>query len=346
MYFLFCFLSYVMGFNLYINKLNSHINKHFKLNSHINKHFKLNSHINKQYKLNSHINKQYKLNSHINKQYISEYINLNGENIHSLILNSSNHKENILYIHGFGSTAFISLIKSGLNKYLTNYNIYAIDLPGFGRSTFKDQNLNFFKSNLKHIDYNTQYTNILYQYMNYYNITTNTHIMGHSFGAYQIINLIYKYPQYSKSMILISPAGLSPPTSLFSKFGLNILYYKYGFILNIFIRKLILKFKYNEFEKYYLDVQSKSITDKIINQYIYLSFSSHWTQLIYDKLINISSKIPIALIYGQNDTLTPPTIITGTKTYIIKNAGHSPMNSGFQINNILQKIFKNLNLNK
>ena len=61
--------------------------------------------------------------------------------VHSVIINSINSssrkpKKTLVWLHGVGGTGTISFILSGIaNKLANDFNIYCIDLPGFGRST-------------------------------------------------------------------------------------------------------------------------------------------------------------------------------------------------------------------
>src|SRR5207253_709581 len=49
---------------------------------------------------------------------------------------TSNNKPHILWLHGVGGTATLSMVKSGVLDRLTkDFNVFAVDLPGFGRST-------------------------------------------------------------------------------------------------------------------------------------------------------------------------------------------------------------------
>ena len=62
-------------------------------------------------------------------------------NVHSVIINgisktSRKSKKTIVWLHGVGGTGAISFVLSGIaNKLADEFDIYCIDLPGFGRST-------------------------------------------------------------------------------------------------------------------------------------------------------------------------------------------------------------------
>ena len=59
--------------------------------------------------------------------------------LHSVIAQFNNEKivkKNVLWLHGVGGTATFSFVLSGVMSRLADtYNVYAVDLPGFGRST-------------------------------------------------------------------------------------------------------------------------------------------------------------------------------------------------------------------
>jgi hypothetical protein len=68
--------------------------------------------------------------------------------IHSVIARSKLAElPNLVWLHGVGGTATLSFVLSGvIDKLANGFNIYAFDLPGFGRST-ADSRLKFASGN-------------------------------------------------------------------------------------------------------------------------------------------------------------------------------------------------------
>ena len=67
--------------------------------------------------------------------------------IHSIIARStrlpknSSLRPNLVWLHGVGGTATLSFVLSGIiDRIVDDFNVYAVDMPGFGRST-ADQSL-------------------------------------------------------------------------------------------------------------------------------------------------------------------------------------------------------------
>jgi hypothetical protein len=79
-------------------------------------------------------------------------------NIHSLVIVSSvntNPKPTLLWLHGVGGTGAMSIVLSGIaDKLAHHFDIYAVDLPGFGRSTapahYKHSRSVFIHSHIHH----------------------------------------------------------------------------------------------------------------------------------------------------------------------------------------------------
>ena len=74
----------------------------------------------------------------IQNDWLSIRIGADEIKIHSLIAKKSSDcpKPALIWIHGFGGTGAISFGLSGiLDRLINQYDVYTIDVPGFGRST-------------------------------------------------------------------------------------------------------------------------------------------------------------------------------------------------------------------
>lgn len=116
--------------------------------------------------------------------------------------------DSIILLHGWGtdSTTFNDIINILKQKYL----VYAIDLPGFGKSAEPDKYYTL-----------DDYVNLLREFIKDKNIK-NPIILGHSFGG----RIAIKYASIYKvsKLILVDSAGLKPKNYLRTK--IKILVYK------------------------------------------------------------------------------------------------------------------------
>ena len=112
--------------------------------------------------------------------------------VHSLIVKS--HVESkvavkpvLLWLHGTGGTAAISFAKSGImGRLATDYDIYAVDLPGFGRSVAPQE--------LK-LASERQLTKAIVAVLRKYIIEkdlSSVHIAAHSFGGFLAVHLAHE----------------------------------------------------------------------------------------------------------------------------------------------------------
>ncbi len=103
--------------------------------------------------------------------------------------------ETLIFVHGFQSTK--SFWMPYFKKFINNYNIIAMDLPGHGNS-----------SRPKTQKYDLQsMTDSLALFIEKKNLD-NFHLIGISMGGGIVTIYAHKYPQKVKSLILINPLGI------------------------------------------------------------------------------------------------------------------------------------------
>lgn len=104
------------------------------------------------------------------------------------------NKNNILILHGWGqSSKNWEYVGQVLSK---NYNIFLLDLPGFGGSSIPEA------------PFNTEdYSNFVNQFIKKI-IKGKVILIGHSFGGKIAIKLTSKNPAYIEKLFLISPSGI------------------------------------------------------------------------------------------------------------------------------------------
>ncbi len=198
----------------------------------------------------------------------------------------------IILLHGWGVD--ISIFDSITNMLKTKYTVYAIDLPGFGKSDEPD------------IPYNLDdYVELLYQFIVDLDIH-NPILLGHSFGGRIAIKFASLYKV--NKLILVDSAGLKQKNFIKTKskiilYKLKKKYYK--------ITKNVIKYNdllINSGSQDYKDASTimKKILVNVTNEYL----ERYLKDITCDTLI----------IWGKKDDVTPYYNAIKLKKKI-KNAG-------------------------
>ncbi len=231
----------------------------------------------------------------------------------------------ILILHGWGDSinSFTNVVRL-LSK---NYNVVALDLPGFGGTEIP-------KSDWCILDY----ANFVKDFCNKLDIKP-TYIIGHSMGGRVLIKLASKKLLNPEKIVLLSSAGIKESAKgknliikLFSKPGKVLINSRILGRQGGSLRQKIYK-KFGS-EDYISSGQLKKTFINIINE-----------DLVGDA-INI--KIPTLLIYGENDDQTPPLYgskfnkaIDGSKLKIIAGRGHFiQLEDPIGLSDIMMDFFK------
>ena len=227
------------------------------------------------------------------------YINIDGINI---FYKKEGQGKKVLFLHGWGgnSNSFLPVFNA-LSK---EFEVYAIDFPGFGRSDFPDGDWDV-----------TRYMEITYKFLEKLGLE-KVSIIAHSFGGRVAIMLAALHPEVVDKLVLVNSAGLIP------KRGWKYYYRVYRFKL---IKSLLLLLgKKDAVEKLYERYGSKDYKEagrlrgtfvKVINQDL----------RGYLKKI----KAPTLLIWGDKDRETPIEFakimekeIPDAGLVVFENAGH------------------------
>ena len=207
-------------------------------------------------------------------------INLKGLDINYIIEGEGSP---IIVLHGWGCN--IETVRSIINILNKRYQVYALDLPGFGSSEEPKDAIDSF-----------EYTEIVKEFMNKMNIHKATFI-GHSFGGKLSIIMGSKYPERVDKIVLIDSAGLIPKRGV--KYYLKVYSFK---ALRYIYTNLFFWIKDEvRMEKFYKkfgsdDYQESSgimrrILVKVVNEDL--------------KPILKSIKASTLIIWGENDDATP-----------------------------------------
>ena len=229
-------------------------------------------------------------------------------------------KENIIILPGWGNTRpTFNLMIDALKKY---YNVYILDYPGFGNSSFPNRNLTIY-----------DYAELMQNFINILDIKDPI-VITHSFGTRIALILNAKLKIKFKKLIIIDGAGIKKKKCILlkSKQFLYKLLKKLSIIFPKKFKKMYLKKLVNIFG---------SADYKSLNDNMKKTFSNIVSEDLSYLLKNISSET--LLIWGEKDCDTPlkdgikmNNSIVDSGLIIIKNGTHfSYLDVPFYVNNII-----------
>lgn len=209
-----------------------------------------------------------------------------------------NNNLNVILLHGWGAS--IESFRPVINNLATNYTVYAIDFPGFGKSQRPPETY--------HV---VDYSKLVLQFIKELNLE-NVVLVGHSFGGRVIIKLIGELGYKPKKVILVDSAGIKPKRKL--KYYIKV----YTFKIIKKVASLIL---------------GKEKAEKLANKYRGKVGSTDYKNaddvmkevfknVVEEDLTHYLSSIeaPTLLVWGEEDRETP--LEDGKKMEsLIKNAG-------------------------
>ena len=135
---------------------------------------------------------------------------------------------NLEFVHIPGpqvsGTRTLGLLYQNLSQVL---HIYAINLPGFGRS-----HINQSWTDLPQIyqDYIDLIPDVLKEFIQTKLSNEHVYLGGHSFGGYIAVKFASRYPEHVKSLISFNPAGMFPTMG---KYGMYWAFFFYFSVMRI-----------------------------------------------------------------------------------------------------------------
>ncbi|MBU4209836.1 alpha/beta hydrolase [Patescibacteria group bacterium] len=211
----------------------------------------------------------------------------------SISFNHFGNKKNqsIVFLHGWqqNKNSFNQLIPFLYKK----YNLYFLDLPGFGHSPKPPNSATSF-----------DYANILYKWITEQKIKKPV-LIGHSFGGKIASIITSTHPKKIHKLILIASSGITHP-----KF-----WYSLNQYIPTFIKKFIKPLLFSQDYK-----QAKNLLP------IFKNIVKEDIKPIFEKITNLT-----LIIWGKNDKELPTKdaqqihqLIPQSKIKIIKNTNHFP----------------------
>ena len=230
---------------------------------------------------------------------------------HSLFVPCKKKAPSLLLLHGDCGSAlsFIELIQNLSEK----YDIYLLDLPGFGRShLIKGDSLDATTNSTCAISFNVNFVAAFVQHYKLGNFT----LLGHSWGAFLAIHYGSRFPV--ERLILLSPAFLFPtlgPYGLYVSFlfknsifqfgrffGTVCHFVVYSCILTGFLADI--RSPRSKFYWYAVNSHVKGFGDRCVAALIDFTWTESWCN---DPALAVLAKLntPVVLIYGELDPIIP-----------------------------------------
>ena len=259
---------------------------------------------------------------------------IEGVNVHYRVFNASPPKKgNVLMIHGFSGSTFSwrknidTLTKAG-------YQVVCMDLPSFG---FSER-----KTDWNHSPENR--AKLAWSIANKISPNETWHLVGHSMGASVILTMGQIQSQKTQSMICVDGLFFNPSSSSWIKFFLNSRYvYR---LAEVALQRYFLQPE--RFKKILASAYGQTPDEEAFNGYLkpltvtdaakgILSTTNQTSnfQINYNTLIT-----KMFLIWGEKDTWISLSSAQKFKEkyphvplMIIKNAGHCPMETHYQVFN-------------
>ena len=106
----------------------------------------------------------------------------------------------VFLLHGWGGN--LNSLRPIFNHLTARYRVYAVDLPGFGRSSPPPPSWGTY-----------EYAQLMAQFFSQLKIKS-AHLIGHSFGGRIAIMLCFYFPHLIERLILVDSAGIKPRRSI------------------------------------------------------------------------------------------------------------------------------------
>ncbi|HEX7042498.1 MAG TPA: alpha/beta hydrolase [Patescibacteria group bacterium] len=219
-------------------------------------------------------------------------------------------KDPIVILHGWASTISGDRYKE-LKLLLEEkgYKVFTPDMPGFGKSKLKKDELLF-----------EDYIKFVKNFVSKQKLK-KTILLGHSFGGRVAIRFAAEYPELVSKLILVGASGIPRPLPSIKK--------KFAFYATKISRPIFIIPPFSFFYKFFRKLVYYAIGEMDYYKAGKLSktFQNVYKISIVENLSKISK--PVLIVWGENDTITPlkdgkimHEKIKGSKLVIIPKATH------------------------
>lgn len=246
-------------------------------------------------------------------------------------------KSHLLLVHGYGCSAALAW-RNVIGPISKHYEVFAVDLPGFGRSSIPESVLDGTANEI--LD---QYCDALQAFHTSANIH-RPYVVAHSFGGFMYTHCISRNETMARKLLLSDVPGIFPTNSeydfvwgTFFNLGLpHTAVRPFGDYFHHIAKQIIDWANIEVDEKivdYWQELQRSPLlkSDRIVSKFVQHKYTYILgSELALIPLLNI--KIPYGFLSGAEDIISPPhhghflTELSGVKHYEIQGAGHVPYN--------------------
>jgi len=205
----------------------------------------------------------------------------------------------LFILHGWGNCSKVMKPMGDLLKH--HSKVYLVDLPGFGQSLFPEDLWN-----------SVNYADCLFEYLLLHGIE-KVSLLGHSFGGKVAMSFAAKYPNHIEKLTLIAPSGLKRKRSLREKCRLYLIRSAGKLV------KLVDKYSHSRFFERHFSTKFGSKDYQNAGKMRPILVKS-----VNEDLTHEIKKIqaPTLLLWGEEDTETPPEIAHRLNTLIQQSTLH------------------------
>ena len=243
----------------------------------------------------------------------------------------------LLLVHGYGTTSALAW-RNVIGRLATQYQVYAVDLPGFGRSTASER---FYSTQTGREDALVEICEFMHSFQRGVGIR-KPYVVAHSFGGFLMTHCASRNPSLASRLLLADVPGFFSTNggfdygwATFFCFGLPHSFMRpMGSYGRLFI-DMVLKVVGNEVEEamisywHQLQMNPELMSDEITSKFIVHRYG--WalgTGVALSPLLNLT--MPVLTVTGSLDEISPPhqgafvNALAGVPHRLIEGAGHVP----------------------
>eukprot|EP01038_Epipyxis_sp_PR26KG_P008710 gene8710-11769_t len=278
------------------------------------------------------------ITDHYNETWNIHYLYCSSYSLNNSTLDSQRKsKRKMLLVHGYGTSSTLAW-RNVMSPFSKHYDVYAIDLPGFGRSIAPNS---LFKHSVSPEDTINRYCHIFQEFILQVDIAS-PYVVAHSFGGFLFTHCISRIPHLIGKILIADVPGIFStsgghdlawltffsaglPQSLLRPFG------ELGYVLVKCLSKGLKLNIDDSVMSYWFELQTSQHLKSELIVSKFLNFASYFTGLEGLALVSLlNTSVPIIMLSGAMDSLAPPSHgeflneIVGIKHYIMPNTGHTP----------------------
>jgi pimeloyl-ACP methyl ester carboxylesterase len=245
----------------------------------------------------------------------------------------SKDKSNILLLHGYGATSALTW-RVTIPKLIDKYNIFSIDMPGFGRSPASNTLLSPDTSPQEVQD---MFCNFYSEMLKHFNISSPL-VIAHSFGGFIYIPCVANNPNLASKLVLIAVPGYFSSGGTFGYYCSS--YFSFGMPHSVIkllgdvahylydLAQFVIGNIDSVLVRYWhlVHMSDAMAADKVVGKFIDHRLAYSFGRPVLVPFLNLS--VPVATVYGSEDVIAPPhqgellQELSGIPSYVIQGGSH------------------------